>query len=1343
MNATGNHVATYLLLKPIPSKLDHKLIIVIITDSMISVSTTGNLLPYTHDLFESVTVKKRIKVYGKVLTANQSWTQLDHVAINHRFPCPPGFTIGPLSRFHSTHNSSGHFMFGNGGDISPRFEQFHRWSDIRCLSVPDDPWTTPVGPSIESTQPAITRGFRLSHQNLCITQIDFEQRLLVGFTQLILWPTTSDLRRVHLNCRQCRIHRVLLEPADPNAEAYEQAVSGASVKWTSAKTHRFPVPTDLPVIYHDPSLEICSRDTKLRTLDCFQRDHTLVAEKTDPDKHAGEVTIRIPPDFWPLISFGRPFRITLEFSLNKPKSGFYFVVPPGEGSLVDRGVHAFTASMPNSSRLWFPCIDCAEPCTWKIEITVFEDMVAVAPGELLDAPYYTEDLTHKTYHFYVAQPVAAPYIGLAVGAFEVYPDPVLSNNATHFCPGGLLNLLKHTVSHLPDIIEHFEALLASQYPFSTINTVFVDRAYGDFQAFASLLIFPVDLLHSSRIIDQAIETRKILSLAISSQFFGCFITGHTWCDAWLPMGIAGYLSGLYQKRVFGNNEYRRIICNDMLHVTNYEHTKYGILLDPSKITNRTAHFGLKSPHTISPNYLTAFIKKSHLVIRMLELRFGQPVLLQVLNKLLVLARLSASSVLPNGSVASGNHRDESNAHDEQPDYTSTAPDCSNVPPCLSDENQANLLLSTSSFRRIILMVTGQDIQNFLDQWVFRTGHVRLFVKFHFNRKRNVVELELKQDLQSRGTLSYTGPLTVMLQELDGAFMHTFKLEEGRMARDLPCHSKSRKHRKKRIPLANGDEVDMDLGRIDAESPLLWVRMDPDLAVIHTIYVEQPDFMWHLMLLHDRDCLGQLEATHALRDFPSPETRHALANVIANERVFYRVRTDACFSLCHIANELSAMGGAQGTTANAATSVLLPLFWQLFSSPAARGLVRQNNFKHLQHYFLMRAICRSLATLRVQQVCPREVLPFISELLRHNDNTRNEYSDYCYLADLIRTMKDILTPAIVVRGVMSSSSLPVEARTVIEEVVHHLNLDTQTPSYKGTITVVCLATIRRLQRLGFLPVDPSLFYLYASPGFYYDVRLAGLECLVDYVRGERDQPALDWIFNEVIERDDGTDSSHARLRFEAVQLFLRMPPFQRGETGSRLDTPQLVCRLWNLMNYGCGGDSRLRCAVADLYHMLYGNRRPTCLPLPEGVLLVRVKEGRSVLNLTASNEARVEGDNDLTVTRDPGQTLDSDEDEISDGLEDIYSELDLDSTSRMYPRQFDSAPKQIPNSSILGETRVSAVADEFVEYGIISEGKTAGSCHAKRPFSVHSGSELSLNDSSSKRRMQRLSDDEED
>ena len=112
--------------------------------------------------------------------------------------------------------------------------------------------------------------------------------------------------------------------------------------------------------------------------------------------------------------------------------------------------------------------------------------------------------------------------------------------------------------------------------------------------------------------------------------------------------------------------------------------------------------------------------------------------------------------------------------------------------------------------------------------------LRFFGNFVFNRKRNVVELEIKQDLTARGGLRYVGPLTVTIQELDGSFNHTFKIEENKTKFEITCHSKSRRNKKKKIPLVTGEEVDMDLSAMDADSPVLWLRVDPDMQLLRQV-----------------------------------------------------------------------------------------------------------------------------------------------------------------------------------------------------------------------------------------------------------------------------------------------------------------------------------------------------------------------------------------------------------------------------------------------------------------------------------------------------------------------------
>jgi len=56
----------------------------------------------------------------------------------------------------------------------------------------------------------------------------------------------------------------------------------------------------------------------------------------------------------------------------------------------------------------------SEPCTWKLELTVDLDMTAVSCGDLIEV-IYTNDRKHKTFHYFLSMPTAAPNIAMAVG----------------------------------------------------------------------------------------------------------------------------------------------------------------------------------------------------------------------------------------------------------------------------------------------------------------------------------------------------------------------------------------------------------------------------------------------------------------------------------------------------------------------------------------------------------------------------------------------------------------------------------------------------------------------------------------------------------------------------------------------------------------------------------------------------------------------------------------------------------------------------------------------------------------------------------------------------------------
>lgn len=190
------------------------------------------------------------------------------------------------------------------------------------------------------------------------------------------------------------------------------------------------------------------------------------------------------------------------------------------------------------------------------------------------------------------------------------------------------------------------------------------------------------MLSLPQIIDEAMATRRVMSHVVAEQFFGQFINMSDWCNAWLTRGIAGHLAWADQRRTFGTSAYRVTVAETMEEVCAFEHNTQPIVLDPSlaPLSGRSQNHSqrLHSPQLASPDFVVAYNKKATLAIRILELRLGPEVLLQVLNKLLVLASSPPASDVFKTEVEAG-----------------------------GDSTRFSVL-SLSSFVRIISQVTGEE-----------------------------------------------------------------------------------------------------------------------------------------------------------------------------------------------------------------------------------------------------------------------------------------------------------------------------------------------------------------------------------------------------------------------------------------------------------------------------------------------------------------------------------------------------------------------------------------------------------------------------------------------------------
>ena len=186
--------------------------------------------------------------------------------------------------------------------------------------------------------------------------------------------------------------------------------------------------------------------------------------------------------------------------------------------------------------------------------------------------------------------------------------------------------------------------------------------------------------------------------------------------------------------------------------------------------------------------------------------------------------------------------------------------------------------------------------------------------------------------------------------------------------------------------------------------MLWIRVDPDMQLVRSLDIKQPDFQWQYQLRHERDVTAQVEAVQALEQFPTPGSKKTLIDMIEDEKCYFKVRCSACHALTKVSNTMTST--SEGPIA------LLAIFKKIFGSFANPRICKQNDFENLQSYFLQKELPIAMAALRnSHNICPPEVLKFLLDLFKYNDNSKNTFSDNYYRAAMVDALGETITPVV--------------------------------------------------------------------------------------------------------------------------------------------------------------------------------------------------------------------------------------------------------------------------------------------------------------------------------------------
>ncbi|KRX81937.1 Transcription initiation factor TFIID subunit 2, partial [Trichinella sp. T6] len=908
---------------------------------------------------------------------------------------------------------------------------------------------------------------------------------------------------------------------------------------------------------HNNFIETMNRDFVEMPNETLIKGLSELAEKMDPDTGVAELKVRIPPEVWHKVDSMKSIRVHIDFIVEKPTYGVRFIHNVDKNKVWKNYSHVYSWKHSNyESRAWFPCFDSpSKLCLWRLSITCDLNLTAVCSGNLQDVSI-NDSLTQKTYLYLMNSPTPACNIGFAVGNLDLYVHPEM-NELSCFCLKNYLPDLKCTMEHLNRVFEFYEELLSLRYPHSSFKMVFVHDLPLDSVSYSTLALVDASFLFNEKVIDQQAVTREMIAVCVAQQFYGCFVVQGNWQERWFAEGLALYLSKMYVQRTFGQNEYMYQISKLLDEVIDYEKKHGGIVLLPRDESNEDRVSDSNSPFFNNPVHADILMKKAVLIFRLLEFKITKELFYQVLNKLLSVAMLASKEALKPSAWM-------------------------------------NMCLTFDSFTRCVSNVCGMDLGTFFDQWVHQGGHAEFSVSYVFNRKRNVLELQITQNLNRPGL----------------------------------CHSKARRHRKRKIPIWTGDEIDMDLSAMDSESPVLWILVDPRLNTIRKVNIDQPDYSWHYQLRYERIIVAQLDALKGLPKMRTVHTQAALTEIIESSQCYYRVRCAACFALASMSSANTAVCNPH--------AVLVQLFRKLFCSQNYPTLAKPNNFTNFQLYYLKKALLLAISQLKtVHDTISTDVLQFVYHLSYYNTNSGNRYSDDAYRATIIKAIGNMVQPF----AVLNSDALEFSIRHFVDQFAQHdaykarhllmklfkeiiisLALDAKFPSYRDEITVAALHSLAEFQYWKLIDCDNRLWLSYLDFNRPPIVRRAAFEAFLRILIRENDSA----LFGQLIQLMANQEDSSFR-RFVAVKL-LKCLTFDEVSfptlPNELCPTTDYVSLLLPLM-YPFGQSSDLN-LISCLVHFLVISRKPKTL---SGIGLIVVG---AVIQIKYSNYINFLGDTFLST-----------------------------------------------------------------------------------------------------------------
>jgi aminopeptidase N len=333
------------------------------------------------------------------------------------------------------------------------------------------------------------------------------------------------------------------------------------------------------------------------------------------------------------------------------------------------------------NHLWFPCYDHPNDFATTEMIATVEKPLTVISNGKLLETKDNADNT-RTFHWKMDTPHASYLTSIVVGEYAAVEGSYQGIPVVSYVYPSEFEEGKVTTARLPAMVKFFSEKTGVKYPYVKYAQT-MTRDFGGGMENISATTQTDNMIHDARFELDA-TSDGLQSHELAHQWFGDYVTARTWADIWLNESFATYFQAMWDEHNLGRDDFL------YLDVKANQDAYYGAWSRGQRRPIVTNNFA--GPDAVFDTYA---YPRGGAVLHMLRTTLGEDNWWRMINYYL--------------------------------------------------RKYANQPVSTEQFRIAIEESTGQPMDWFFDQWLYKMGHPVFRVTQDYDAAAKVVKLTIRQE----------------------------------------------------------------------------------------------------------------------------------------------------------------------------------------------------------------------------------------------------------------------------------------------------------------------------------------------------------------------------------------------------------------------------------------------------------------------------------------------------------------------------------------------------------------------------------------------------------------------